>query len=52
MKIQTPAKINPLLYILGKREDGYHELYMHMVPVSLYDTLTFAENKNQGLNFK
>ena len=52
MKIQTPAKINPLLYILGKREDGFHELYMHMVPVSLYDTLTFAENKKQGLNFQ
>ena len=52
MKIQTPAKINPLLYILGKREDGFHELYMHMVPVSLYDTLTFAENENQGLNFQ
>ena len=52
MKIQTPAKINPLLYILGKREDGFHELYMHMIPVSLYDTLTFAENKKQELNFK
>ena len=52
MKIQTPAKINPLLYILGKREDGFHELYTHMVPISLYDTLTFAENKKQELNFQ
>ena len=52
MKIQTPAKINPLLYILGKREDGFHELYMHMVPVSLFDTLTFTKNKNQGLKFQ
>ena len=52
MKIQTPAKINPLLYILGKREDAFHELYMHMVPVSLYDTLTFKKNKNKGLNFQ
>ena len=52
MRIQTPAKINTLLYILGKREDGFHDLYMHMVPVNLYDTLTFAKNKNQGLNFK
>jgi len=42
MKILTPAKINPLLYILSKREDGFHELYMHMVPVSLFDTLTFT----------
>ena len=52
MKILTPAKINTVLYILGKREDGFHELYMHMVPVSLYDTLTFAKNKTQGLNFQ
>ncbi len=52
MIIKTPAKINTLLYILGRREDGFHDLYMHMVPVSLYDTLTFVENKIQGLNFK
>ena len=52
MKILTPAKINPLLYILSKREDGFHELYMHMVPVSLFDTLRFTHNDGQGLNFK
>ena len=52
MIIKTPAKINTLLYILGRREDGFHDLYMHMVPVSLYDKLTFAENKIQGLNLK
>ena len=52
MKIKTPAKINPLLYILSKREDGFHELYMHMVPVSLFDKLTFTHNDGQGLNFR
>ena len=52
MKIQTPAKINPLVYILSKREDGFHELYMHMVPVNLFDTLSFCENKKKGLIFK
>ena len=52
MKIRTPAKINTLLYILGRRKDGFHELYMHMVPVSLYDTLTFSKNKKQLLNFQ
>ena len=52
MRIQTPAKINTLLYILGKREDGFHDLYMHMVPVNLYDTLTFAKNNKHGLNFQ
>jgi len=48
MRIRTPAKINPLLYILAKREDGFHELYMHMVPVSLFDTLSFSKNNEKG----
>ena len=52
MRIRTPAKINTLLYILGKREDGFHDLYMHMVPVNFYDTLTFTKNNKQGLNFQ
>ena len=52
MKILTPAKINPLLYILNKREDGFHELYMHMLPVSLFDTLSFSKNNKKGLNFR
>ena len=52
MRIRTPAKINPLLYILAKREDGFHELYMHMVPVSLFDTLSFSKNNEKRLNFR
>ena len=51
MKIFTPAKINPLLYILGKREDGFHDTYMHMVPVGLYDILKISHNKIGRLNF-
>ena len=52
MKIRTPAKINPLLYILGKRDDGFHDLFMHMVPVSLFDTITFSKNNKEELNFR
>jgi len=52
MKIFTPAKINPLLYILGKRKDGFHELYMHMVPVGLYDIIKFHQNSDKKLNFQ
>lgn len=44
MQIQTPAKINTQLHILKKREDGYHELFMHMVPISLFDTITITSN--------
>lgn len=37
---QAPAKINLALDILGRREDGYHELRMVMQSVSLCDTVT------------
>jgi 4-diphosphocytidyl-2-C-methyl-D-erythritol kinase len=38
------AKINWLLRILGKREDGFHELCTIFQTVSLFDELTFAES--------
>jgi 4-diphosphocytidyl-2-C-methyl-D-erythritol kinase len=41
--IQTPAKLNLLFEVLGKREDGYHEIESLMCPVDLFDTLCFRE---------
>src|SRR6516164_3399643 len=41
--VRTPAKLNLFLEILGRRDDGYHELATLMVAVNLYDTLEFAE---------
>jgi 4-diphosphocytidyl-2-C-methyl-D-erythritol kinase len=43
VRVLSPAKINLLLKILGKRNDGYHELLTLMVPVSLYDTLYISQ---------
>ena len=37
------AKINWTLRILGKRDDGYHELCTVFQTVSLHDTLEFEE---------
>lgn len=42
------AKINLSLDVLGKREDGYHELAMVMATVDLADTLTFL-HEGEGL---
>ena len=39
--IEAPAKVNLTLEVLGKREDGYHEIASVMQAISLFDTLTF-----------
>lgn len=39
MRERAYAKINLCLDVAGKREDGYHELKMIMVPVDFYDVL-------------
>ncbi|MCX5717859.1 MAG: 4-(cytidine 5'-diphospho)-2-C-methyl-D-erythritol kinase [Nitrospirae bacterium] len=42
--LKTPAKINWFLSVLGKREDGYHEILSLMQSISLYDHLTFEHS--------
>ena len=49
MEIQAFAKLNLTLDIMGKREDGYHDLRMVMQSITLADTLTLEENQGEGL---
>jgi len=39
--VGAPAKLNLYLEVLGRRDDGYHELETLMVPLRLRDSLSF-----------
>lgn len=40
--VRSPAKLNLLLAIRGRRPDGFHEIETLMVKVSLFDSLRFS----------
>jgi 4-diphosphocytidyl-2-C-methyl-D-erythritol kinase len=44
--LKAPAKINWFLYILGLRNDGFHEIQSLIQKISLYDILKFSESKD------
>lgn len=41
--VKAPAKINLSLDVLGKRQDGYHEVKMIMTTIDLADRLELTE---------
>lgn len=47
--VEAPAKLNLTLDVLGKREDGYHEMKMVMQSVSLTDTITLERESGEGM---
>ena len=51
LHIRSYAKINLCLNITGKRADGYHELDMIMVPISLHDSLVVDTLEKSPDNF-
>lgn len=46
------AKINLTLDVVGKRENGYHDLEMIMQTVNLYDTIYIRKTKVPGIRLK
>jgi len=54
IEIAAPAKINLFLKVLGKRPDGYHDIYSWFQAVSLSDNLTIslADSDNVRLKIK
>ena len=51
ISLKAPAKINPVLEVLGKRPDGYHELSILFQAIDLCDTVTFG-GSNNGLSLR
>lgn len=47
--IQAPAKLNLTLDVLGRREDGYHDLKMVMHSITLADRLTLRPGRAPGI---
>ncbi len=43
-KYYSPAKVNLFLYVLGKRADGYHNIYTLFYPISIYDTMILEKS--------
>ena len=48
MEIQAPAKINLFLRVVGRRNDGYHDLHTLMCCIGLYDTLRIEVGADQN----
>jgi 4-diphosphocytidyl-2-C-methyl-D-erythritol kinase len=44
-ELLAPAKINLYLEVLGRRDNGYHDIRSVLVPISLYDRITIEETK-------
>ncbi len=46
LRIIAPAKVNIVLRVLGKRPNGYHDLFMIMEKLSLADEIVLEEAKS------
>ncbi|MDL2257938.1 4-(cytidine 5'-diphospho)-2-C-methyl-D-erythritol kinase [Eubacteriales bacterium OttesenSCG-928-K08] len=46
IKVSAPAKLNLVLDVVSKRPDGYHELDMLMIRISLQDTLLITPSSS------
>lgn len=49
IKVKAYAKINLMLDIINKRTDGYHDLFMIMQSIGIYDTVTVTQTKSKEI---
>ena len=49
LTVHAPAKVNWYLELLGKRDDGFHQIETFMSTVSLFDSLSFTSRDDSEL---
>ena len=49
IKVKAYAKINLMLDIVSTRNDGYHDLFMIMQSIGVYDTVTVEKIKGSKI---
>ena len=49
MTIDAPAKVNLTLRVLGRRDDGFHEIETLMAPITLADRLEISLRTDQSI---
>ena len=49
LKLKSPAKLNLHLQVLGKRNDGFHEINSAFTLINLFDDLSFKKRPS-GIN--
>ena len=52
IKLKAMAKINIGLDVVGRREDGYHEVRMIMQSIRLHDKLTISKTEKTGIRME
>ncbi len=52
MRVRAMAKINLGLDVLGKREDGYHEVRMVMQTIQMYDVIDICKTSEPGIQLR
>ncbi len=50
IQVDSPAKLNLVLEVLGKRSDGYHEIASIVCPIDLWDHLEIEESDDDRIH--
>lgn len=52
MELLSPAKLNLGLWLLGKRQDNYHEIFTIFQAINLFDRIEILERSPAGGNLQ